>query len=307
MTSTPVPLLHVGYHKTATTWMQKHLFVPAHGFRQMMDHQAVFDLIVKPHGLRFDPGPARSALAQAMTALQPGEVPVISSEVLSGHPFQGGHESDVYAERLARIVPEARILLSIRDQMHIIPSVYMQYLQRGGTMPFDQFFEGTNRPGYFGFTDEHFEYDVLVAHYQSLFGADNVYVLTQESLKSDMDGASAALAQFAGAAGFGGLQPSARRVHAAGYPEYAAPFLRRANHLQTSTLNPRPIVALGETPGGLFRLVGGLSRRWPIKPLLSNRRPVSAHVARRFAGRYTEHNKRLAAIVRHPLNLSMYC
>lgn len=307
MSDTPPLLLHVGYHKTATTWMQKHLFMPAHGFCQLLDHQHIFDLIVKPHGLRFDPAPARAAIEQAMATLAPGQAPVLSSEVLSGHPFQGGHESDVYAERLALIAPGSKILLSIRDQMHIIPSVYMQYLQRGGTLPYDRFFDGTSRPGYFGFTDEHFEYDVLVAHYQKLFGAENVYVLTQESLKADMDSAATALAQFAGATGFAGLQASARRVHAAGYPEYASGALRRTNHVQKSTLNPNPILSLGETPGGLFRLAGGLARRWPVSAIMAGRKPVSEHVAKRFAGRYTAHNARLAQLVQHPLDLSRYC
>ncbi|CUH80897.1 hypothetical protein TRM7557_03128 [Tritonibacter multivorans] len=307
MPDTDPVLLHVGYHKTATTWMQKHLFLPHHGYRQLLGHQEIFDKIVKPHGLRFDPTPAQDAIAEAKAALTPGEVPVLSSEVLSGHPFQGGHESDVYAERLARIAPKARILISVRDQMRIIPSVYMQYLQRGGTMPFDQFYEGTNRPGYFGFTDEHFEYDVLVAHYQKLFGAENVYVLTQESLQVDMEQAARDLADFMGASLFSGLRPEAKRVHAAGYPEYAAPLLRRANHLQRSTLNPCPIVNLGETPGGVYRLAGGLSRRWPLKSLSGSKRPISAYVAKRFAGRYTAHNERLAELVTHPIDLSGYC
>lgn len=307
MTSTPPLLLHIGYHKTATTWMQKHLFMPQHGYRQVLDHQQVFDLIVKPHGLRFSPAPAIEAIAKGMEALQPGEQPVISSEVLSGHPFQGGHESDVYAERLAQIAPDAKILISIRDQMRIIPSVYMQYLQRGGTLPYRVFFAGITRPGYFGFTDEHFEYDVLAAHYQSLFGDDAVYVLTQESLQKDMDAASAALAGFVGARGFTGLAVSAKRVHAAGYPENAAFALRRVNHIQKSTLNPNPIVSLGETPAGLFRIVGGAARRPPFKQLLSGRKPVSDYVARHFSGRYTKHNERLQSLVRHPIDLSGYC
>lgn len=307
MTDTPPLLLHVGYHKTATTWMQKHLFAPEHGFRQIMGHEGIFDLIVKPHGLRFDAGRARDAVAAGLETCQEGEVPVMSSEILSGHPFQGGHESDVYAERLASISPGAKILLSIRDQMRIIPSVYMQYLRRGGTMPHDKFFEGINSPGYFAFTPEHFEYDVLVAHYQNLFGAENVYVLTQESLKTDMDAASASLAEFAEATGFDGLVPEAKRVHAPGYPEYAAPLLRRVNHIQKSTLNQHPIVAIGKTPKGLFRFIGATSRNWPIRSLLGGRASVSAYVAKRFAGRYTDSNKRLAEIVRHPLDLSTYC
>jgi len=307
MTSIPPLLLHIGYHKTATTWMQKHLFMPQHGYRQVLDHQQVFDLIVKPHGLRFSPEPAIAAITEGLANLEPGEQPVISSEVLSGHPFQGGHESDVYAERLALIAPDAKILISIRDQMRIIPSVYMQYLQRGGTLPYKQFFAGTTRPGYFGFTAEHFEYDVLAAHYQALFGADAVYVLTQELLKKDMDAAAAALADFVGAQRFTGLAASARLVHAAGYPEYAAAALRRTNHFQTSTLNPNPVISLGETPGGLFRLVGGAARRTPIKQLSGGRQPVSNYVAKQFDGRYTDHNQTLALLIRHPLDLSDYC
>lgn len=300
-------LLHIGYHKTATTWMQKHLFMPVHGFQQIASHEEVFAHIVKPHGLRFDPAAMRSLLSERRAKLAPETVPVISSEILSGHPFQGGHESDVYAERLKAIAPEARILISIRDQMRIIPSVYIQYLQRGGTMPWEKFFEGTDRPGYFGFTLEHFEYDVLVAHYQHLFGAENVYVMTQESLAHDMSAASAKLARFAGADSFRTLSDGARRVHAAGYPEYAAPLLRRVNHIQTSTLNPWPAVSLGTTPGGLFRIVGGLSRKPPFGSAFKSSRPISAYVTEKFAGRYTPHNARLAQLCFHPLDLTGYC
>ncbi|MFZ1725333.1 MAG: hypothetical protein WAU13_01575, partial [Albidovulum sp.] len=107
------PLLHIGYHKTATTWMQQLLFVPAHGYRQIAGHSEVFDHIVAPHGLSFDPAVMRRHIAGALQELGAAEVPVMSSEILSGHPFFGGVDSDVYARRLAAIVPEARILISI--------------------------------------------------------------------------------------------------------------------------------------------------------------------------------------------------
>lgn len=83
-------LIHIGYHKTATTWMQRQLFQPVHGYRQICGHQEVFDLIVKPHGLRFDPAPMQALISRGIESLAKGEVPVISSEILSGHPFQGG-------------------------------------------------------------------------------------------------------------------------------------------------------------------------------------------------------------------------
>lgn len=302
----PPLLLHIGYHKTATSWMQQLLFTPCHGYRQIADHAEVFAHVVQPHGLRFTPDGLAGLINARMAGVQSGEVPVISSEILSGHPFLGGHESDVHAERLHRIAPEARILISIRAQLRIIPSVYMQYILRGGTMPAARFLDGTAEPGYFGFTPQHFEYDLLVAKYQALFGAQNVHVMTQESLQDDMDAATSTLAAFAGNIHFAGLNPGARRVHAASYPEYAAPVLRRINHVQKSTLNPTPIVSLGQTPQGLYRLAGYILRRPPFSTLLSQKKPVSDLVRQRFAGHYDASNARLAARLTPPPDLSRY-
>lgn len=307
----PVPLLlHVGYHKTATSWMQQRLFRPEHGYAPLMDHAEVDRLLTRPHGLEWDPEPARALIARRRVELEPrfgpGLVPVISSELLSGHPFHGGRESDVYAERLRVVAPGARILISIRAQGRILPSVYMQYLLRGGTLPPEAFFAGRTDWGFFAFSPAHFEYDRLVARYQALFGLDAVHLLQQEALKADMDSAAAALAEFAGARRFEGLSEAARAVYAPSYPEHAAFALRRINHVQRSVLNPRPIVSLGTTPHGLYRAVGGVLRRPPFEGWLGHRRPVSAHVARAFAGRFAASNRRLAEIYPGPLDLRGY-
>ena len=302
----PQLLIHVGYHKTATTWMQRQLFQPAHGYRQIAGHREAFDHVVKPHGLRFDPGPMQDLIARSLPVMEHGETAVISSEILSGHHFQGGHESDVYAERLKRIAPGARILISIRSQLRILPSVYMQYVLRGGTLPAAQFFDGTDAIGYFAFTPEHFEYDRLLAHYQGLFGAENVHVLTQESLPHDRDGVLARLAAFAGNARYAGLVPEARKVVGESYPEHAAGVLRRINHVQKSTLNPWPVVSLGRTPYGLYKLAGFVLKKPPVAMLMRGRKPVTDLVRARFTGHYRDSNRRLATLIPHPIDLSAY-
>lgn len=297
---------HIGYHKTATSWMQQRLFTPEHGYLQLADHAEIFEHLVQPHGLHFDPAPLRDLFAIRRKRLPQGGAAIVSSEIMSGHPFQGGHESDVYAERISQIAPDARILISIRAQMKILPSVYMQYLLRGGTMSPAQFYKGTDEPGYFGFTPRHFEYDLLVSHYQKLFGADRVHVLTQESIRDDMDAAARVLAEFTENVRLDTLSDTARMVYAASYPEYAAPVLRRLNHVQSSTLNPRPIVSFGKTPKGLYRGAGYLLRRPPLSSMLKGRRPVSDYVNKAFVGHYKESNARLAALVTHPLDLTGY-
>jgi hypothetical protein len=302
---TPV-LLHVGYHKTATTWMQNLLFTQRHGYRQIANHEEVFSYIVRPSGHRFDPAQMSKLIIERKAQLSPGEIPVISSEILSGNPFYGGRESELYAERLHKVLPGARILISIRNQTKIIASVYMQYLLRGGTMPYNLFFEGTNEPGYFAFAPEHFEYDLLIANYQRLFGRENVFILTQESLIKDMDAASEKLANFIGHSTFPGLQPEARRLYAPSYPEYTCQVLRRINHIQRSTLNPSPIVSFGTTPLGLYRICGYVLRRDPFKALFGHRKPVTDYVRRRFKGTFSESNMKLAKIATSELDLSDY-
>lgn len=303
--TTPL-LIHVGYHKTATTWMQRRLFMPEHGWRQIAGHAEVFTHVVSPHGLVFDPAPMRALVAARAAAAGEGEALVISSEILSGNPFYGGRESDIYAERLAQIAPGARILVSIRNQLRILPSIYMQYILRGGTQTPERFFEGTDEPGYFGFSAAHFFYDRLVARYQELFGAGNVYLLTQESLLQDVDLAAENLARFCGNARFKKLVESARAASGVSYPEHAVPVLRRVNHVQSSTLNPTPVLGLGRTPKGLYRILGYLLRRQPLSGLLKTYRPVSSLVRHRFAGVYDESNRRLLAAAAHPLDLTGY-
>lgn len=299
-------LFHIGYHKTATTWMQRLLFFPVHGFHPLANHDQVSEYITAPHGLRFDPGPMQRLIAGGLKFVPPNGVPVVSSELMSGNPFFGGRESDAYADRIKAIAPDARILISIRAQLRILPSIYMQYLTRGGTMSWQKFFEAPASRGYFGFDLAHFEYDRLVARYQTLFGAENVYVLPQESIAADMEAAARGLAKFCENADFHGLSREAHQIRMASYPEHAAPFLRRANHLQRSVLLPNPIFAAGETPGGLYKAVGYVLKMPPLARRLKSHQPVSRYVQDRFTGRFADSNARLAALTGGKLDLSKY-
>ena len=299
-------LIHIGYHKTATTWMQYRLFNATNGYRKICTHAEVDALVVRPYGLAFDPAPMQRRIAAALAEMPAALVPVVSSEILSGNPLQGGRESDAFAARLQRIAPEARILVSIRAQMRILPSIYLQYLSRGGTMRAAQFFAGTEEPGYVGFDPAHFEYDRLIGLYRRLFGADRVFVLPQESLLADADAILGRLARFCGNTVFSGLSDRARRPLIASYPEHAVPVLRRLNHLRRSTLNPAPVVNLDTRRQTLYRAAGYLSRTRPVMRLLGRRRRVSDHVARVFAGYFTASNARLKAMLGDGTDLPGY-
>ncbi|MGB3406090.1 MAG: hypothetical protein WBA67_01210 [Jannaschia sp.] len=302
---TTTPLIHIGYHKTATSWLQQRVFQPETGFAPVLSHQEVWDLIVRPHGLSFDPAPARALVSERIAGLADGLAPVISSEVLSGHPFFGGRGSEIYAARLEQIFPGTRILVTIRNQFRIIPSVYMQYLQRGGTLTAAAFLSGIDEPGFHGFDAAHFHYDRLIGCYDTLFGDANVHVLTQEAVARDGEAAVAALADFAGATRFQGLGPDAQSAYAPSYPESGAAILRRINHVRPSILNPVPVVSLGGGRKGIYAATGWLVRRSWARSLTGDGHPVRDVVAVRLAGQFRDSNRRLAQM-RPDLDLSGY-
>jgi hypothetical protein len=295
-------LLHVGYHKTGTTWLQRVLFTGRFGWAPLMSHEEVFATITRPHALAFDPAPAQALIA---ARAGPGAANVISSEILSGHPFYGARESAEFARRLAAVAPGARILITIREQMRIMTSVYMQYLSRAGTLAPEAFFRDDPVVGFTGFDPVHYEYHRLAGLYQQLFGAASVLVATQEALARDPAGFAARIAAFAG----NPVRPAAAELaggrEAVSYPEYAAPLLRRANFLRAGPAG-LPVADLGAAGRGLYRLAGGLARLRPVAALMGGRRPVLAHVQARFAGRFAASNRALAAMLADPPDLAGY-
>jgi hypothetical protein len=283
----PSILFHVGYHKTGTTWMQRRLFQPAHGYDPLMDHDGVFATITRPHRLAFDPAVARAALAARPAGA--GLVPVVSSEILSGHPFWGGRDSADFAERIARIAPDARILITIRAQIPAIASVYMQYVRRAGLKDPESFFRGPGILGFDGFDPVHFEYHRLAGHYRSLFGADRVLVLTQERLAADPAGFVARLAAFAGAPE--APIPSTAR-EGVSESEAAVWLLRRINRLRRDGAGQDPVADLGRVGLQAYRVAGWFYRR-PFMKRLAAGRPVTATARRLFAGRFGPSNRAL--------------
>lgn len=295
---TSSPLFHVGYHKTGTTWMQHTLFTPRNGYAPAMSHHQACETLVRPSAFTFDPAPARRLIAQAGEGRA-----VVSSEILVGNPFHGGRESDVYARRIAQVASDARILITIREQHAAIASTYMQYLNRGGTLPADAFLSGSSVPGYFGFDAEHFCYARLVALYHDLFGADHVLVLTHEALVAQPQRAAARIAAFAG---LGAVPFVARQRVAASYPEGAAFLLRRVNHLRAAPAAPEPVVDLGAPASLAYRAVGWAATRPGLRHLIGRQKPVRAAVRARFSGRFVQSNQALAGLLGGAADLTGY-
>jgi hypothetical protein len=185
------PIIHVGLHKTATSWFQTTFYPQIRGYRYLQRRLVRWTLLARSP-LAFDPIRARELLG-----LDHGDPAIICEEDLSGVLDNAGLASSYVAKELANqlaaIAPEARIVLFVRSQAALIASAYHQYLREGGTgsvqrylFPDDHLQLGAIRPPKPpGFDLSQFEFDRLVAHYDDLFGAENVFVFAYEEFAAN--------------------------------------------------------------------------------------------------------------------------
>jgi hypothetical protein len=282
-------LLHPGFHKTGTTFLQSEVFTDSRLFRLLWWHDEVDRYVIRPHELDFDPRPAIEVIAEARRESRPDLIDVVSSETLSGTPFFGSRESASRAHRLKQIFGQAKVLITVRRQQSILRAMYMQYLKRGGTLSPDAFFDQPRPPDYYGFEAGLLEFHKLTELYAELFGAENVLVLTQETLERDPETFMSRLCAFYGmpdAAPRVSLREKSKR--GVSPPPGGIPLLRFANRLKGGPINPEmktPLAPLGKFLAKVaYRqtlLFGGEKAR------------LEAAVTSRYAGAFAESNERL--------------
>jgi hypothetical protein len=179
------PLVHIGYHKTGSTWLQMHLFRSSEvHFALGASRRNLYEWIVAPGPFDYEPAAARARLAGSLARVAPEYVPVLSHERLSGFPFSGGFDSARIARRVRDALDDASVLIVVREQQAMIRSLYRQYVKEGGALSLDGFMVATN-PSLPSFSLDFLRYHELIAYYVTLFGPDRVLVLPFELFVAD--------------------------------------------------------------------------------------------------------------------------
>jgi len=176
--------IHIGYPKTATTWLQQNVF-PSHPeieyWNPHIPQYAWLNDIVTLHDFDFDANKIRVKTLN-VPSVETTKAKLISWERLLGNPYTGGRDSRVIADRLHAIFPDAKIIISIRHQLDMIDSLYRQYIHQGGGCGFESFLNMHPESSLY-FSLDYLFYDRIVDYYQKLFGFDAVLVCLYESLK----------------------------------------------------------------------------------------------------------------------------
>lgn len=177
--------LHIGYPKTATTWLQKKFFPFVNDFA-FVKREDILNELIHPYGLNFNPQKARDFFITRY-----GSKLILSLEGFLGTNFNfgvNGYLTKEHAHRLYAVFPEAVIIMFIRRQQDIIASAYYQYLVGGGTYSITKYLKDhseTRLSRLSLFSYPFFEYHYTISLYEQLFSKDRVNVYLYEEFKSD--------------------------------------------------------------------------------------------------------------------------
>ncbi len=181
-------IIHIGYPKTGTKWLQKNYFPNTEGcFFLARPH--VFSLIIKPDIFEFSATHCR----QEIERMAQGKRVVLSEELLLGGldiGFGVGEFMLLMVGRLKSVFRDAQIVITLRNQVDIASSVYGHYIKSGGTYSPKKFFGLSGRHRLF-FKNHHlfslklFDYDRVVNLYREYFGPENILILFYEDFKAN--------------------------------------------------------------------------------------------------------------------------
>jgi len=176
-------IVHIGLHKTATTWLQRHLF-PLVTSHRVVPRDVIQDALIRQHAFTFDPERARRGLQ-----LRPGESVLLSEEHLSGDVFSGGFRGSLgreLARRIRATLPEAEIVVFFRRQPDIIASTYSQYVGIGGSHGLSRFLFHPGLEWYVpAFDFDHFDYRKWIECYAAEFGRERLHLFLYEDFAAD--------------------------------------------------------------------------------------------------------------------------
>jgi len=285
--------IHIGYTKAASTSLQA--MFAALSKVHLVDRVELMRRLIFRNSFLYDPSVAREFIdEQRRIATENGRVLMISHERLAGNPHSGHYDSKEIAFRLKDLLPDAAVLMVLREQMSMLASIYKQYVRIGGVRNLRDYLlpPADHRVPLFEWRS--YEYHVLLEHYHEVFGRANVRVLLFEDILADADGFFGQVAKVLGVDVPDGFDAAEPRY--AGIPESRVERQRIINIFRRQRASIRDEHPLQRR--WLERLVAGALWVLPFAARrYGNERPCVREVRRILRGRFAESNRRLSKLI----------
>lgn len=200
-------LIHIGLHKTGTTWLQENFFrgnpdyfIPVGGSPKMFASNFIYGRGDYRNSYAFDQYAIREKYEEFLKSESDleGKWLLISDEDLSGNVWSGGATARRIADDLHSVFPEAKILISIREQIEAISSSFLHFRLAGGCARLEDYLTPGNEFQIPLFNPEFYNYWEVYSYYRNLYGAENVKLLPMELLKVDTEKYKESICRFLG-------------------------------------------------------------------------------------------------------------
>jgi hypothetical protein len=173
-------VVHIGFPKTATTFLQRNVFpqLPAR-FRYFDERVSagVFAPLIHEDDTIFD-SPGHQ---QQFAAAWGNDSTLFSYESLTGLHYQTGFVNRTLIARRLRMLGFERVIITIRNQFDVLESAYKEYVKNGGVLKFaDYAVFAPGKPRYL--YPQYYDYQPIYRLYAEIFGKSNVLVLQHELL-----------------------------------------------------------------------------------------------------------------------------
>ncbi|HIW12366.1 MAG TPA: hypothetical protein H9891_04320 [Candidatus Salinicoccus stercoripullorum] len=175
--------LHVGYHKTATTFMQGSIFPNLKHVNFIHPDYIMGDLrklrLGRLTGYQID------LIRDEFDSFENDRPLLISYEGLSGSPFapKKVKKQREILKDLRRVFPADRydvhIIVGLREQVDLITSLYVQHIHQGGVMDAGEYVQYCRSNGVL----ENFHYQNYLEEIEAIFGRDHMYIMIFEAFK----------------------------------------------------------------------------------------------------------------------------
>lgn len=173
----PEIIVHIGYHKTGTTYLQKKIYPNIQNLKYYdylsenlfpgMSSKSSFDVDL-------------DRINEKLNSLGHDRI-LYSQEGLVGPLF---YNSGINAKEIADNLKKlnvSKIIITLRNQVSLIDSIYRQYIQEGGVARFNHFIKGWR----YSFDLDHLNFYRLINYYSSLFGKENVLIILSEQIREN--------------------------------------------------------------------------------------------------------------------------
>ncbi|MCH2134168.1 MAG: sulfotransferase [Phycisphaerales bacterium] len=283
-------LIHVGLHRTGTTWMQKAVLpdprVPL--VDVWPDRPDIGRRLIMPADDELNLEDLRGELTKRIEGADPGDdCAAISHERFSGNPHSGAYDMHQTACRLHAVAPDARIFIAVREQQSMVESLWSQGVRTGLSYSISDYLRPMDAEDFRipRFESRYLLYHRIVQAYIDRFGRDRVLVMDFEGLRHDPMAYMERLCTFAGVSAPSGLDIQSRYARPAALE---AAWRRRGNRLfRRTSFNPGPPME----SRGLFRCWASLGGRVARHAPGFLQRRAAAKLSRVVASYLDEHDE----------------